>query len=123
MHVANIAGPSTTVTINVLPGEDTVQKRIEAVRLLVADTANHVPNPTFLNDCLAGSGQAYDGALMVLHLYDVTVGGSTVFKTAADAANSGAGFYDNDQTHLRLAGEQLMVSGGDAPADGYCSIV
>lgn len=123
VHVANIAGPSTAVTTNLIAGEDTIQKRLEAIRVLVADTVNHVPNPTFLNDCLAGSGQAYDGALTVLHLYDVTVGGSTVFKTAADAANSGAGYYDNDQTHLRLAGQQLMVSGGDTPQYGYASII
>lgn len=123
VHVANIAGPAATVTTNLIAGEDTIQKRLEAIRVLVADTTNHVPNPTFLNDCSAGTGQAYDGQLTVLHLYDVTVGGNTAFKTATDATNTAAGYYDNDQTHLRLAGEQLMVSGGDTPQYGYGSII
>ncbi|QGP78198.1 hypothetical protein GL174_03705 [Sphingobium sp. CAP-1] len=123
VEVVNIAGPSTAVTTNLIAGEDTIQKRLEAIRSLVADTANHLPNPTFLTDCLAGPGQAYDGLLNVLHLYDVTVGGDSMFRTAADAQDAAAGYYDNDFTHLRLVGQQLMVSGGDTPAYGYGAIL
>ncbi|QGP79988.1 SGNH/GDSL hydrolase family protein [Sphingobium sp. CAP-1] len=123
VEVANIAGPTTAVTTNVIAGEDTIQKRIEAVRILVADTTNHVPNATFLTDCLAGTGQTYDGLLSVLHLYDVTVGGDTKFKTAADAQDTASGYYDSDFTHLRAEGCQLMATGGDTPAYGYGAIV
>ncbi|MFC3441150.1 hypothetical protein ACFOKF_08060 [Sphingobium rhizovicinum] len=122
-QVANIAGPTTAVTSNVLAGEDTIQKRLEAIRLLIADPGAHLPNPSFLTDCLAGPGQAYDGQLAVLHLYDVTVGGDTKFRTSADAADAASGYYDTDLTHLRLAGQQLMVTGGDTPALGYASLM
>lgn len=123
VQVANIAGPTTAVTTNLLPGEDTIQKRLEAIRLLIADTINHLPNATFLTDCQAGPGQVYDGRLNVLHLYDVTVGGDTKFRTSADALDFASGYYDSDQTHLCLAGQQLMVSGGDTPAFGYGAIL
>ena len=123
VHVANIAGPDTAVTTNVIGAENTIQKRLEAIRLLVADPANHLPNPTFLADCLAGPGQTYDGRLSVLHLYDVTAGGDSKFKTSTDAQDNASGYYDVDQTHLRLAGQRLMLSGGDTPNFGYGAIV
>ena len=121
--VANIATSATAVTTNVLAGETDQQQRIENYRALIADTANHVPNPAFLNDCHAGAGQTYDGLLNVLHLYDVIVGGDTKFKDSADAQDTASGYYDSDQTHLRVAGIGLMVTGGDSPQHGYASIL
>jgi len=59
----------------------------------------------------------------VLHLYDVTVSGDTKFKTSADAQDTASGYFDSDQTHLRVAGLELMVTGGDTPQYGYASIV
>jgi lysophospholipase L1-like esterase len=127
VQVANIAGTNTTVTINVSPPtENTLQKRIEAVRLLIADETNKTPNPTFLNDCLAGAGQAYDGLLDVLHLYALSDGGNQWFYDAvlptdrADATPPGP--YDTDDTHLVAEGCRLMATGGDTPQYGYGSI-
>lgn len=121
--VGNIGTAATPVTVNVLPGEDTLQKRIEGFRALIADTANHLPNPTFLTDCQTGTGQAYDGLLDVLHLYDVTVGGDTKLNSNADVLDTASGYYDTDQTHLRVAGITLMITGGDTPHRGYGSIL
>lgn len=121
--VGNIGTAATAVTTNALPGEGTIQKRVEAFRSLIADTVNHTPNPTFLSDCQAGSGQSFSGLVDVLHLYDVTVGGDTKLNSTVDAQDTASGYYDNDQTHLRLAGLQLMANGGDTPQFGYGSIL
>ncbi|MFY9291724.1 MAG: SGNH/GDSL hydrolase family protein [Methylorubrum rhodinum] len=110
--VCNIAGEN--------PGYQTA---VETLRDMYADTATHLPNPTFLSDLSAGTGQTYEGQVDVLHLYDVTVGGATAFKTSADA---GVGpYYDaptssgGDGTHLVPLGIGLMASGGDTPQYGY----
>lgn len=120
--VANIATAATATTTNNLPGEDNQQLRLENYRALIADTTNHVPQGTFLDDVIANTGDTYDGLVDVIHLYDVTVSGDTKFKTSTDAQDTASGYYDNDQTHLRVAGIQLMASGGDMPEYGYGSI-
>lgn len=119
VQVANIAGPATAVTTNVSPaGENTIQLRIEGLRAkLMSAAAIH---PTFAADTLSGAGQAYDGLVSVLPVSEITVSGDTKFNTAADANDFTTGiYYDNDQTHLRVAGIDLMASGGDTPAYGY----
>jgi len=120
--VGNIGSAATSVTANALPGEDTIQKRIENFRALIADIASHTPNAAFLSDCQAGSGGTFEGQVDVLHLYDVTIGGDTKFASYEDAQDTISGYYDDDLTHLRIAGIQLMASGGDTPQYGYGSI-
>ena len=121
--VANIATAATSTNTNNLPGETDMMARLANYRTLIADTANHVPNPQFLADCLAGPGQTYDGLLNVMHLYDVAEGGQTRFKNTGNAQDTSAGHYDSDQTHLRVAGLALMVTGGDTPQHGYGAIL
>ena len=128
VQVANIAASNAAVTVNVSPPtEDTLQKRIEGFRNLIADVPNKTPNPTFLTDTLTNSGQTYDGLLDVLHLYALDEDGNQWFfdaVTAADYANaSPPGPYDSDATHLVAEGCRLMANGGDTPQYGYGAIV
>jgi hypothetical protein len=71
----------------------------------------------FLTDCLANTGQTYQGKLRIVDLPLITVGGDTKLDTAADSADTA--IYQNDSTHPTLAGQGLMISGGDTPAHGY----
>lgn len=121
--VANISTAASATTTNNLPGETDLMARLTNFRALIADTTNHVPLSQFLTDCSANTGETYDGLLDVLHLYDVTVSGDTKFKTSTDAQDTASGYFDSDQTHLRVAGLELMVTGGDTPQYGYASIV
>lgn len=73
----------------------------------------------FLTDTLSASGQAYDGLVTRIDVAAITVGGDTKFDTSGDATNTADGYYDSDGTHLTVAGETLMTSGGDTPANGY----
>lgn len=117
--VANIAGPASSVTTNVSPaGEDTLQKRIEGYRALIMD-GSLLPTTALKSDTLSGAGQTFDGLVGILPLSEVTVAADTKFKTAADALDSASGYYDSDQTHLRVEGISLMASGGDTPTYGY----
>ncbi len=128
VQVANIAATTAAVTVNVSPpSENTLQKRIEGFRDLIADVPNKTPNPTFLTDTLTNSGQTYEGLLDVLHLYALDEDGNQWFfdaVTAADYANAiPPGPYDSDATHLVSEGCRLMATGGDTPQYGYGAIV
>ena len=117
---ANIAGSSGTIAGSPSDGPITLQQRIEAFRaMIMSGTAAHA---TFLGDTLSGVGQAYEGLVSVLPISEITASGDTKFKTNADALDTGAGFYNSDQTHLTVAGIDLMVSGGDSPAYGYGAV-
>jgi hypothetical protein len=109
--VANIAGAGT------------VQPRLLEYRSMVADTANREARPGFLTDCQSGSGQVFAGQLGVLHPYAITLAGDAKFDTQADAQDVASGQYDDDATHLRLAGITLLATGGDTPQHGYGSIL
>lgn len=117
VQVRNVAGPTTATA------DGTIQSRLEQFRALVGDAAAEEPTAQFLADTGGGSGGAYEGRVRVLFLDKVTVEGDTKFDTAADAADAAGGCYDSDLTHLRLAGIQLMASGGDTPQHGYGAIV
>lgn len=126
--VANIACTPTAVTTNVSPaGENTVQKRLEAFRLLIAVEATHLPQSQFLIDTLSDPGNTFDGLMSVLHLYDISQGGNKWFYDAvqaSDEANAAPpGPYDSDATHPVAAGVGLMATGGDTPQFGYGSIL
>jgi hypothetical protein len=128
VQVANIAATTAAVTVNISPpGEDTLQKRVEGFRTLIADVANKTPNPTFLTDTLTNAGQAYDGLLTVLHTYAISQGGNEWFLDAVqttDYANAvPPGPYDSDATHLVAEGCRLMATGGDTPQFGYGSVM
>jgi lysophospholipase L1-like esterase len=128
VQVANIAATTGAVTTNVSPpGENTLQKRIEGFRALIADEANKTPQPQFLTDTLTNSGQAFDGLLTVLHAYAITEGANQWFYDAAlptDRANATPpGPYDSDDTHLVAEGCRLMATGGDTPQFGYGSVM
>lgn len=72
----------------------------------------------FLTDCLAGSGDAYDGRLVRADLAAITVGGATLFNNGLDWQSA---TYFQDGTHPTTLGNQMMLTGGDTPANGYRS--
>lgn len=74
-------------------------------------------SPQFLTDCLANSGQTYEGKLRIVDLPLITVAGDTKFDTVSDSADTAV--FQGDSTHPTLAGQGLMISGGDMPAYGY----
>ncbi len=116
--MGNIASSNATVTTNVSPaGENTLIERIKGIRAKMF--TGPAINTTFANDTLSGSGQAYDGLVKVVPLHLIAVGATLPFNDYTDANNTGAGYYDADITHLRVAGIDLAVSGGDTPAYGY----
>jgi hypothetical protein len=80
-------------------------------------------NATFQNDVLAGAGQTFDGLVTVKPVHKITVGGDSKFETTTDVNDTASGYYDSDQTHLRVAGMDLMASGGDHPVRGYAAIL
>jgi hypothetical protein len=51
----------------------------------------------FLTDCLAGTGQDYDGKLARIELPLIEVAGDRIFDTAADATDTN--WYQGDSTH------------------------
>lgn len=61
-----------------------------------------VLDPAFLTSCFAGSGQLYDGQVIVNDLGGWTVSGSTIFRTATEALNTT--YYNADKLHLKTAG-------------------
>lgn len=119
--VGNIAGAASSIPGSPSDGPITLQQRIEAFRaMLFSGTAIKA---TFANDTLSGPSQPYDGLVSVLPLHMVTVSGDTKFSTSTDAGDTASGYYDSDSTHLRVAGQDLMASGGDGAACGYGAIV
>jgi hypothetical protein len=117
VQVGNTARNDATVTGSPPDAPTTFQARIEGLRaLMFTGTAM---NNTFKTDTLTNTGQTYDGLLTVLPVHEITVSGDTAFKTTADAGDAAAGYYDTDFLHLRVAGGQLMASGGDNAAYGY----
>ena len=70
-----------------------------------------------------GAGQTFEGLVSLLPVSEITLAGDTKFKTNADALDTGAGYYSSDQTHLTVAGIDLMVGGGDNAAWGYGILV
>lgn len=119
VQVGNVATSATNMA-GAPDAPITIQGRIEQFRsMIITGTAI---NPTFANDTQSAPGQAFDGLVSVLPAHLITVAGDTAFGTAADSADTTAGYYDNGQTHLRVAGVDLMASGGDDPAHGYGSI-
>ena len=129
---ANIAQSGTTVTTNVSPaGENTLQKRIEGLRALIAVEASHTPNSQFLTDCAANPGGTYDGLVNIIHLYDIqddraiSSGMRWFYDVLAVTDQSDAavpGPYNNDLTHPVVAGHLLMASGGLTPQYGVGAI-
>ena len=124
---ANIGTTGTATTTNNVPTtENTTQKRIEGIRALVANTATHTPQSQFLTDTLSNTSQTFDGLMSVLHLYDISQGGTKWFNAVVGStqwANAvPAGPYDNDSTHPVEAGHALMASGGDTPQYGFASV-
>lgn len=74
--------------------------------------------PAFLTDCLAGTGQTYDGKLLRIELPLITAGASgTIFDTVADAGD--LTWFQGDATHPTVLGTAAMWSGVDTPANGY----
>ena len=61
-----------------------------------------VLDPAFLTACDAGSGDTYDGKVIVNDLGNWTVSGSTIFRTAANANDTT--YYNADKLHLKTAG-------------------
>ena len=120
-QAANIAAAGTAVSTNVSPaGENTIHKRIEGLRDLIADTGAHTPQSQFLTDTLSNTGQTYEGLVDVLHLYDISFASGLPFKTVISAGIVyPTGLYDDDLTHLPAEGIAVMASGGDTPQYGY----
>lgn len=104
-------------------GATNVSQRIATYRTLVFDGTGLAINATFQNDVLAGAGQTFDGLVTVKPVHKITVGGDSKFETTTDVNDTASGYYDSDQTHLRVAGMDLMASGGDHPARGYAAIL
>jgi hypothetical protein len=75
----------------------------------------------FLTDTMSAPGQPYAGKVGRIDLPLITVAGDTKFNDEADAADTG--IYDVDATHLKLAGNRIMASGGDTPQHGYGAIL
>lgn len=126
--MANTALSGTAVTTNVSPaGENTVQKRIEGLRALIAVEASHTVNTTFLTDTLTNTGQTYAGLLDVLHLYEIDDGGNKWFYnviTTSDWANATpTGPYDSDGTHFTKEGFTLIATGASTPQYGMGSLM
>jgi hypothetical protein len=120
--VGNIATANTATTGNSPVGEDTIQKRVEGARDKIFNGGAGI-NATFQTDTASQAGGAFDGLVKALPLHLVTVSSDTKFLTAADALDTASGYYDSDQTHLRVAGADLMASGGDTPTYGYGAII
>lgn len=74
----------------------------------------------FLTDCLAGSGELYDGKLSRLEFPLATIGGTTLFDTTVNAANTT--YYNADGIHPNNTGAAAMVTGGDTPQYGLGSL-
>ena len=106
---------------NISTSSGTVQARIEAFRARILDGTTLGALAAFLTDCDAGPGGTYDGMLQVVPLSEITVASDTKFKTSADASDTASGYYDSDGTHLRVAGVDLMISGGDNSNRGWAS--
>lgn len=120
--VSPIATSASALSTNLLPGETTGQGRIEGIRARIFDTGNTLLG-SFLTDLQANSGQAYEGRVTGLAMHLITTGGNTVFSTAADAANTAAGFYNSDSTHLVKDGITAQLTGLDTPQYGYGSVI
>lgn len=117
VQVGNIASSATAITGSPPDDPTTLQARIEALRaLMFTGTAM---NSTFKTDTLTNTGQTYEGLLSVIPVHEITVSGNSAFLTSTDAADTAAGYYDTDATHLRVAGAELMASGGDNAPYGY----
>lgn len=118
-QVGNISGSTVSIAGSPPEGAITLQQRIVNLRALLLNGAGTGLNTTFLNDITAGPAQAFDGLMGALPFHKITVSGVTIF----DPADTGAGgYFDTDQTHLRVAGHQKMVDGGDTPQYGIASI-
>ena len=117
---SNIATNNTSIGGSPPDGPITLQQRIEAYRaLIMTGTSIHA---TFANDTLSASGQAFDGLVSIIPLSEITVSGDLKFKAFADAQDTASGYYDSDFKHLRVAGADLMKTGGDNAAYGYAAL-
>jgi len=67
--------------------------------------------PAFLTDCLAGTGQAYDGKLTRILTYTIQDGGVSRFDSTTAAGN--LTYYLSDGIHPTLYGAKIRVRGGD----------
>jgi len=121
VEMGNIGSNNTSITGSPSDGPITLQQRIAALRALMFGGSGI--NTTFQSDVLAGSGQAYDGLVTVKPLHLITVAGDSKFDTATDAGDTASGYYDSDGTHLRVAGIDLMIGGGEQPGYGYGSVL
>ena len=63
---------------------------------------------TFLDDCNANGGDAFDGLLTVVQTEKHTVDGDRIFDTVADASDTN--WYWTDQTHLEPAGSEQLAA-------------
>jgi len=122
VSVGHTALPASATTTNNLPGETTLQKRLEGTRALVFDTGNTLLS-SFLTDVQANIGQTYEGLVTGLALFRILQGGQSRFLTAADTTNTAAGYYDSDNTHHRVAGIAACLTGLDTPEYGYASLL
>jgi hypothetical protein len=116
----NIATAATAIAGSPPEGAITLQQRILNYRALTFTGA--AVHDTFKTDTLTNTGQAFDGLLTGIPLHLIEVSGDTAFSTNTDAADTGAGYYDGDATHLHVEGIDKMANGGDNPAYGYGSL-
>lgn len=99
------------VCVNIAVGSSLFTEN-EALRALLR-------SPTFLTDCLAGTGQAYEGKVEVVDLPLITTSGDTVFNSTADAGDTN--WFQPDKTHTTAAGIVGIWTGLDTPQYGIAS--
>lgn len=79
---------------------------------------NKILNAQFLTDVHANTGQTYEGKVKIANLGAITFSPKgTVFNDLADTTDTD--IYQADGLHPTILGEQLEVSGGDTPQNGY----
>ena len=79
-----------------------IAKNAAADMVALNQFRTRVSDPAFLTSCDAHAGGTYPGKVIVNALDAWTDGGSTVFSTQADAADTI--YYNNDGLHLRAEG-------------------
>lgn len=102
------------LALNIANGNGTVQGKIDTLR---GTGTNGYRNAQFLIDCLADPGNTFAGKLGLIRPDTITVSGTTVFDTSANALTGT--YYVGGTLHESPAGAILFISGGDVPAIGY----
>ena len=101
-------GWDTRVMVNIASAAS-IEPNITAFRTLLRD-------PSFAIDTQSDAGSVHAGQVQLVDTDLITVGGDTVFSTAADAAD--VTYYAGDSTHPNITGCIVRVTGGDTAAHG-----